>query len=312
VGVLQINRVVGRDPGILIQTADRTWDGMNISIPAVICANTGTLSGETASQARITAFDKSWSDNSPVMRPSPFNESMVVSDVFITGNDWVKMYDDPLYQFAFHFITPAMFFFVSFQAVRFARERFVKLNKSGKLTKSPAKLFAATLTPPFMALVIEACTTAASGIFYAVDGMWANRSGPFYGGRALFFGALMMISLTTSIFVGINFADFRRAQKNMEVMGTKSFVDRHRKLLSFVAFLFIVLEVLGSVLRAHPLFTKLINMVAILSGLVVSVWFLSEAQSFSSAIGHMASTMEGASNAGMTIHSHRPRGCASI
>jgi hypothetical protein len=115
VGVIQINSIVGRDPGVDIQSGDRNWGGMNITIPVMMCGNTGTLSGETASQARIMAFDQSWRENDPALRPSPFNESMVVSDVYITGNEWIDLFDNPLYQFAFHVVTPAMFFFVSFQ-----------------------------------------------------------------------------------------------------------------------------------------------------------------------------------------------------
>jgi hypothetical protein len=298
VGVIRITSAIGQNAGSRFQTADRAWSAINVSIPVATCTNTGKFAWTRTDQLRLREFANSFYISDPTLRSSPFNDTLAISNVTISDNLWIGLFDDTLYKTAFHFVTPLIYFIITILAVRFANERFAKVYRSRKVKSFGQALQLCLTTPPFMALVIEACSTATLGIFYAVDGMWSNANSAMTSLRALFFGQLFLVSLATSVLVGLNFADFRKAQKNKEMMSGKSFSDRHRSVLWFTAAVFAAVEILGQYLRPIANLYVFVNLVAILFGFVVSGWFLLEARWFSAAINKMAATTQGQQGGG--------------
>jgi hypothetical protein len=179
-----MNQKVGQDAGIFFQGEDRRWAELNVSIPVAFCANTGTLAGVPASQSRLTDFLRAWYME-PLERASPFNESMLIN-VVVTDNLWVGMFNSTAYMLAFNVIIPGLFFHVTFLSLLFAKERFVKVYRASRGSLGSA--LKTSLTPPFLALIVEALSTFFLGTFYAVDGMWANPGNSMAGLRALFMG----------------------------------------------------------------------------------------------------------------------------
>ena len=108
------------------------------------------------------------------------------------------------------------------------------------------------------------------------------------------------MSMTSSVLVALNFADFRMAQKSMKKMSGKSFVNRHRGLLMFTAAFFTVFEVTAALLRRIPLVYPISNLIGILCGIFISGWFWFEARTFSKTLKGMAASSESASTAGGT------------
>jgi hypothetical protein len=268
---------------------------LNVSIPVITCMNSGDFPSEAAtSQQRLTEFVNTWYMSDPTQRAGPFNTSLTVSDIVITGNRWAVMLTTPFYVAMFSVVIPMVYLIIMLMAWYFAHERLAKARRARRRRRLCARL-KLTLTPPFLALFIEACSTAFIAIFYFIDGWWANAGNPLEELRELFYGALFLVSLSTSVFVGLNFSDFRKAQEKAEMLSGESFVDRHRTLLWFVATVFLATEVLGGVLRDFQMLYILVNGITMMLLVAVSLWFYLEAGEFSRALNRMATVQEGPS-----------------
>jgi hypothetical protein len=291
-GVVTLVPYVGRQAGIYYDSFDRKaiWDGSVLQdlpqaqyIPFLFCSNDlATDLGEPGSQASITAFVNSWYEK-PESRVAPFNAPLVVDSLVTSENPWPVMFETTLYVVVMRVVVPLMFWSVFVGAVAFSYERFKKALEMRRTLWS-------AMTPPLVAMLVEAATVFLLGVFYAVDGQWSNTESTLKGFRLLFFGELLLLSLSSSVLVGLTFGDFRRTSKRLQHLAANSFVQRHRGALLAASAGLMALEVLSGVLRRIQFVYQALNAVSILVGALIAAWFFYEAKMFTGILKTLATS----------------------
>jgi hypothetical protein len=196
------------------------------------------------------------------------------------------MFASTLYFVAMRIFVPAMFTCVFLVAVAFSYERFAMARKLGHTL-----WFA--VTPPLVSMLIEGLAVFLLGIFYAVDGQWSNENSPLKGLRLWLVGELFLVSMATSVLVGLTFGDFRRSSKRLMNMNKNSFSKRHRVALLVSSAGLLGLEGIIAVLRRFPAIYQLLNAIAIIVGGLLSAWFFYEVKQFTEILKTLAMSDNG-------------------
>jgi hypothetical protein len=107
--------------------------------------------------------------------------------------------------------------------------------------------------------------------------------GPLYSWRGVMTIQLLMISMSSSVLVGLSFNDFTKLSKNLTLhkLENGSFVRRHRYKLVALSIVLIALEAVFAVLReVSETAFQIGNTFAIVIFCVITAWFLYSAHSF--------------------------------
>jgi hypothetical protein len=302
-GVVTLIPYVGRQSGLYYGSFDRKaiWDGSVLEdlpqaqyIPFLFCSNDlATDLGEPGSQASLSAFVNSWYDK-PESREAPFKTPLVLDSLVTSENPWPVMFESGLFVAAMRVLVPLMFFSVFVLAVAFCYERFKKALDRRKTLWS-------AMTPPLVAMLVEGVTVLILGVFYAVDGQWSNTESALKGLRHLFFGELLLLSLSSSVLVGLTFSDFRRSSERLQHLAENSFVQRHRGVLFAASAGLMAFEVVSGALRRITYVYQALNAFSILVGGLVALWFFYEAKMFTEILKTLASSNNGTPNSGSNL-----------
>jgi hypothetical protein len=307
--VVAIIDAPGKTPGVWYPAFPRNrWAGSDLEgvpdnelIPFITCGfKTANHVGNTASlsspqrfaefvAARTLELDQR-AALTKVAALNPGNASIAAlansADLFasidITASRWGALFTSLTYNAFFHGFIALLFFFTCGLGVWFVAERMKHAPTKGQ----GASRFEG-LTVSVVALLIEIVVSFVCGLFYAADGLWATESfiSPM---RTMMMGQLTIVSLGSSVLVGLTFSDLRQSSKQLRLIRL-GFVARHRRILFVLAGLLIGAEVVGTVFRRRSYSVYVItNGVVFLIAMAITAWFAIEAHAFSNVLTEIA------------------------
>jgi hypothetical protein len=237
-------------------------------IPVVSCEVTSadTYAAIVSNQQIMKLVDRSY----------PFNLSTLSGTFNVDENPWkATVFNNTLYRFVFQGFIAGLFFLGAGLGVYYMYERVqsVRKHNKGSLGK--------VMSVPFVALALEVTCCFILGLFFVVDGNWAVEDSAMSSLRQSFLGQLALISMGSSVLIGLSFTDFRQSSKRLRNLTQSSFASRHRTFLLGSAMVLVLFEIVAGVMRGYAAFVWLaLNALSILIAGLIGVWFAFEAKQF--------------------------------
>jgi hypothetical protein len=239
-GVVYLSPEVGRIPGIWYSTytsgralandALAALIGSNTAlVPFVHCAVTDTsIPGVSDSTALKEFLD---TRKTPLVdRLAQLSSSTMMMNVTVEGNTWIDMYESPSYVAVFFGVFPFLLLCctclgVYYMSVRISRsvKALRRQNPQGVDIMHNIKEI---VNVPLAALFIESLQALFLAIFLIGDGNWAVVDSPLFAWRDVMTAQLLLISMSSSVLVGLSFNDFRKLSKKLSLaMGSGTFME---------------------------------------------------------------------------------------